>query len=299
MTSKPNIVDLSESFLPKSHWKIGEVIVPLEKRASVMGILNVTPDSFSDGGRWLGEEAALKRAEEMISEGADIIDVGGESTRPGSEAVSLEDELARVIPVIQALAKRWDGIVSVDTSKAEVARAALAVGATLINDITGLRDPAMIEVCAASHCGIVVMHMKGTPKTMQEAPVYRDVVSEVAAFFQERLETLGEAGIANERLCWDPGIGFGKRLEDNLALLSSVQELQVGSRPVMMGLSRKSFLAKLLDENEIEKRDAPTIALTARTRQLGAMVHRVHDVRGNREALRMVEAISSPDEVRV
>lgn len=293
MTSKPKINSASRGDSFETEWQIGKRKVSLGQKALVMGILNVTPDSFSDGGRWQGEAAALRRAEAMILEGADIIDIGGESTRPGSEAVTMADELSRVIPVIRELAQRWDGILSVDTSKAEVASAALTAGATLVNDITGLRDPAMVEVCAASDCGIVVMHMKGVPKTMQEAPIYSDVVSEVAAFFQERLGTLAQAGIASERLCWDPGIGFGKRLEDNLALLNGVGSLRVGNRPVMMGLSRKSFLAKLLEENEMEKRNAPTIALTAMTHSLGALVHRVHEVRENREALRMTEAIAA------
>lgn len=287
MTSKPKI----DRNPPQVIWQVGSRTLDLSQKALVMGILNVTPDSFSDGGQWFDAQAALRRAEEMIAEGVDIIDVGGESTRPGSQAVSLSDELARVIPVIKELAPRWQGILSVDTSKAEVAGEALAAGATLINDITGLRDPAMVEVCAQSDCGIVVMHMKGVPKTMQVSPSYRDVVSEVAAFFQERFDSLTKAGIAPERLCWDPGIGFGKHLRDNLALLNGVGELRVGGRPVMMGLSRKSFLAKLLGEEGMEKRNASTVALTAYTSSLGARVHRVHEVRENREALRMIEAI--------
>lgn len=257
-----------------------------------MGILNVTPDSFSDGGRWSQADAALAHAQRLIAEGADMIDVGGESTRPGSDAVSLEDELARVIPVIEALASQSSVPISVDTCKAEVARQALAAGAVIVNDISGLRDPAMVEVCAQSDCGVVVMHMKGVPKTMQAAPDYENVVTEIQGFFSERLKTLTAAGIEPERLCWDPGIGFGKRLKDNLALLRATDELRVGGRPVMIGLSRKSFLASLLGESEMEGRNWATVALTAWTREQGGLVHRVHDVRPNREAIRMVEALS-------
>lgn len=257
-----------------------------------MGILNVTPDSFSDGGRWTQATSAVFHARRLIEEGADIIDVGGESTRPGSDSVSLEDELERVIPVIEALATDSPVPISVDTCKAEVARRALAAGASIVNDISGLRDPAMVQVCAESDCGVVVMHMKGIPKTMQAAPNYEDVVAEVQSFFAERLQTLSEAGIAAERLCWDAGIGFGKRLEDNLVLLRETAKLAVGGRPVMVGLSRKSFLGTLLDEPQMTSRDWPTVALTAWTREKGALVHRVHEVQPNREAIRMVEALS-------
>ncbi|MFC0016846.1 dihydropteroate synthase [Roseibacillus persicicus] len=273
-------------------WQVGDRHYDFRNGALVMGILNVTPDSFSDGGKWARSEAAVVRATEMIAEGADIIDVGGESTRPGSDAVALQDELERVIPVIAALAKDSPVPISVDTCKAEVARQALEVGATIVNDISGLRDPAMVKVCAESDCGIVVMHMRGVPKTMQAAPEYDDVVGEVRGFFEERLETLRRAGIAPERLCWDAGIGFGKRLEDNLALLRATGELAVGDRPVMVGLSRKSFFAKLLDESEMSARDWPTVGLSAWTRELGALVHRVHEVQPNREAIRMVEALA-------
>ena len=256
-----------------------------------MGILNVTPDSFSDGGKWSATANAIAHAESLIAEGADMIDVGGESTRPGSDAVSLDEELARVIPVIEGLAQKWPGVISVDTSKAQVAAEALRAGAQVVNDITGLRDSAMVQVCQESDCGVVVMHMRGKPKTMQESPAYEDVLMEVKAFFEERLATLTQAGIRAERLCWDPGIGFGKRLEDNLALLKGVPQLQVGGRPVMMGLSRKSFLGMLLEESEMSARDWPTISLTAWTRERGALVHRVHEVGKSCEALRMVEAL--------
>jgi len=274
-------------------WQVGRHRYDFQAGALVMGILNVTPDSFSDGGLWSQKEAAVAQAERLIAEGADLIDVGGESTRPGSEAVALADELARVIPVVRELAARTSIPISVDTCKAEVAQQALAEGAQVVNDISGLRDPAMVRVCAQSDCGVAVMHMKGVPKTMQAAPEYEDVVEEVRSFFSERLKTLTEAGIAAERLCWDPGIGFGKRLDDNIALLRATGALGVGGRPVMIGLSRKSFLATLLEEGGMASRDWPTIALTAWTRELGGLVHRVHEVKPNREALRMVEQIQA------
>lgn len=273
------------------NWRFGDRNYCFQEGALVMGILNVTPDSFSDGGQWSQVDAAVAHAERLIAEGADLIDVGGESTRPGSEPVLLADELSRVIPVVRELVARTDIPMSIDTCKAEVARQALAEGAAIVNDISGLRDPAMVQVCAESDCGVVVMHMKGVPKTMQAAPDYDDVVSEVQAFFRERLATLTAAGIAAERLCWDPGIGFGKRLEDNLALLRATRELAIGGRPVMIGLSRKSFLGALVGETEMEVRNAATVALTARTRELGGLVHRVHEVKPNREALRMVEVL--------
>ena len=272
-------------------WQIEGHCFDFQKGALVMGILNVTPDSFSDGGQWAQKEAAIMQAEQLIAEGADLIDVGGESTRPGSEAVAVEDELLRVIPVIRELVERTSVPISIDTCKAKVARQALEAGAAVVNDISGLRDPEMIEVCAESGCGVVVMHMKGVPKSMQESPTYEDVVAEVQGFFRERLQTLTEAGISADRLCWDPGIGFGKRLEDNVALLKAVGQLDVGGRPVMIGLSRKSFLAKLLEESEMDARDWPTVALTAWSREQGGLVHRVHEVRPNREAIRMVEKI--------
>ena len=274
------------------NWRVSSRDFDLSTGALVMGILNVTPDSFSDGGKWSQTDAAVVHARQLIAEGADIIDVGGESSRPGSDAVTLQHELERVIPVIEALVKDSTVPISVDTCKAEVARQALAVGAAIVNDISGLRDPAMVEVCAGHDCGVVVMHMKGVPKTMQTAPHYEDVVADVQAFFAERLETLVAAGIEAERLCWDPGIGFGKRLEDNVALLQAIPQLGVGKRPVMMGLSRKSFLGMLLDESEMTSRDWPTVGLSAWTREQGALVHRVHEVQSNREAIRMVEAIS-------
>ncbi len=257
-----------------------------------MGILNVTPDSFSDGGHHPGNAAALAHARRMIADGAEIIDIGGESTRPGAEPVSTEDEIARTVPVVTALRDEWAGLISIDTSKAAVAQQALAAGADIVNDVSGLRaDPDMPRVCATSGCGVVVMHMQGEPRTMQSAPHYQDVVAEVRGFFETRMRELVAAGIAGETLCFDPGIGFGKNLEHNLALLRSLDDLCPLGRPLLLGVSRKSFIGKLLGDDDLTLRDWPTVALTARAREQGVMLHRVHAVRPNLEALRMTEAI--------
>jgi len=256
-----------------------------------MGVLNVTPDSFSDGGRHDAPDAALARARRMIAEGAELIDVGGESTRPGAAPVAAADERARVLPVIERLRAEWDGWISIDTMKPEVAAAALDAGADVVNDVGGLRDERMVALCAERRCAVVVMHMQGEPRTMQRAPSYRDVVGELRGFFEERLATLGAAGIEAERLCFDPGIGFGKSLEHNLELLRRLAELEVGGRPLLIGISRKSFIGRVLGSEAIEDREWPTVALSAWTRESGARIHRVHEVRPNLEALRMVEAV--------
>lgn len=257
-----------------------------------MGILNVTPDSFSDGGRHASPMAALMHARRMIAEGAELIDVGGESTRPGSDAVSGEEELARTLPVVAALRAEWDGWISIDTSKAGVARAALEAGADIVNDVSGLRaDPDMAGVCAAAGCAVIVMHMLGEPRTMQQNPEYHDVTREVRAFFLERMESLTRAGIAMECLCFDPGIGFGKNQGHNLQLLRDLRRLRVADRPLLLGVSRKSFIGRALESTDLAARDWPTVALTARAREHGVMLHRVHAVRPNVEALRMTEAI--------
>ena len=256
-----------------------------------MGILNVTPDSFSDGGRFHASESALEQARRMIAEGAAIIDIGGESTRPGAAPVSEADEIQRTVPVIGALRSEWDGWISIDTTKAAVAQAALEAGADIVNDVSGLRHPAMVDACAKSECAVCVMHMQGTPQTMQQAPSYGDVVAEVRAFFEERLATLTQQGINSDCLCFDPGIGFGKTLEHNLALLRSLDTLSPDDHPLLLGLSRKSFIGKLLGDDAMELRDWPTVALTAKAREQSVMLHRVHEVQPNLQALRMVEAI--------
>ena len=257
-----------------------------------MGILNITPDSFSDGGHHCNHDSALRHARQMIAEGAAIIDIGGESTRPGAQPVSQADEIARTAPVVAALRAEWDGWISIDTSKAAVAEAALAAGADIVNDVSGLRaDPEMTGVCAAHTCGVVVMHMQGEPRTMQSAPQYADVVTEVREFFAERFISLVAAGLDPQALCFDPGIGFGKTLDHNLALLRALDQISPPGRPLLLGVSRKSFIGKLLETDDLALRDWPTVAITSQARQQGVMLHRVHAVRPNVEALRMTEAI--------
>ncbi|MCB1093668.1 MAG: dihydropteroate synthase, partial [Verrucomicrobiae bacterium] len=221
------------------------------------------------------------------------IDIGGESTRPGAAEVSEADELHRVIPVIEALVGfRPDCLISVDTSKAAVAEAACAAGAGIINDVTGLDGNArMIEVAAQTGAGVVIMHMQGSPRTMQQAPHYEDVVAEVRAYFERRFEAAVAGGISPEALVFDPGIGFGKTVEHNLALLRHLDQLSVAGRPLLLGVSRKSFIGKLVGSDRIEDRAWPTVALTSFARELGVRLHRVHDVKPNLEALRMTEAI--------
>ena len=273
-------------------WKTHHATLDLTDRSRVMGILNVTPDSFSDGGAHCTIETAISHARLMIAEGADLVDVGGESTRPGAHAVSADEEIARTAPVIAALRADWAGLISIDTSKAAVAEAALAAGADIVNDVSGLRaDPRMREVCAQSACGVVVMHMQGSPETMQCAPGYSDVITEVREFFLERFATLTLAGIDSQALCFDPGIGFGKTLDHNLALLRKLGDLSVNDRPLLLGVSRKSLIGKILGSDLLEDREWPTVAITANAREKGVMLHRVHQVRQNVEALRMADVI--------
>jgi len=273
-------------------WKFRNSTLDLNHRGQVMGILNVTPDSFSDGGQHNGVSSALEHARQMIAEGAAIIDIGGESTRPGAAVVPPEEEIARTASVIRALRAEWDGLISIDTMKASVAQAALSAGADIVNDVSGLTaDPDLISVCRDSGCGIVVMHMRGTPRNMQQAPHYQNVVSEVRDFFQERLQTLTAVGIAQESICFDPGIGFGKTVEHNLQLIRHLDRLILDDIPILLGVSRKSFIGKILNAENPSERDWPTVALTSYGREKGAMLHRVHAVLPNVEALRMTEAI--------
>jgi dihydropteroate synthase len=265
----------------------------------VMGVLNVTPDSFSDGGCFLSADAALEHGARLASEGADIIDVGGESTRPGAEPVGEQEELARVLPVVERLADVHQGVcISIDTQKASVARAALEAGARFINDVSALRgDPEMAAVVAQSSAECCLMHMLGDPRTMQRAPRYRDVVDEVKAFLHERLAHAVRAGVREERLLIDPGIGFGKTLEHNLELLRRLPELLELGRPVVIGTSRKSFLGRIaagihgLDEPPAPSaRLAATLASNLLAFERGASVFRVHDVAPAREALAVAAA---------
>ena len=268
--------------------------MPLDQlglRPLVMGVLNVTPDSFSDGGRYIGVEAALNRAREMAEEGADIIDVGGESTRPGADPVPVEEELRRVIPVIKAIKGELDVPLSIDTYKAEVARAALEAGATMVNDVSGLRfSPNMARVVAEHDAYAVVMHMKGTPRDMQKNPYYEDVVGEVKAFFQERLEHLEAQGVNLDKVILDPGIGFGKRLEDNLILIREIPSLLELGRPLLLGPSRKTFIGQVLDLPVGERLEG-TLAVVAVAVFLGVAIVRVHDVLAARRAVDMAWAL--------
>jgi dihydropteroate synthase len=274
-------------------WKTRRGTLDLTRHGQVMGILNLTPDSFSDGGHHAHMSAALVHARRMIAEGAAIIDMGGESTRPGASPVSADDEISRTIPVVAALRAEWDGWISIDTTKAAVAAAALAAGADIVNDVSGLRaDPGMPGVCASNTCGVVVMHMQGEPRTMQTAPHYQDVVAEVRAFFVERMAALGNAGLHPETLCFDPGIGFGKSLDHNLALLRSLDRLCPPGRPLMLGVSRKSCIGHLIGADDPPAlRDTPTAVITAQARRMGVMLHRVHAVRPNVHAIRLAEAL--------
>jgi dihydropteroate synthase len=274
-------------------WKIGDRIADLSRRGMIMGVLNVTPDSFSDGNEFFEFEAAVERGIQMEAEGADIIDVGGESTRPGAEAVSAEDELRRVIPVIEKLRASTKVAISIDTSKSEVAGAALDAGASIINDVTGGRgDEKMFPLAATRKSAVVLMHMQGEPRTMQKNPEYGDVVREVADFFRQQYSRALECGVEPMRLAFDPGIGFGKTLEHNLSLLKNLDQLREHDRPLVVGVSRKSFLGKLVGSNEMGDRLAPTVALTAILRDRGADVLRAHDVKENVAALRIAEGVS-------
>ncbi len=258
-----------------------------------MGIVNVTPDSFSDGGEFLDPDRAIAHGRELVGEGADLLDVGGESTRPGAAAVGAEEELRRVAPVVEALAH--DGsAVSIDTSKAVVAAAALDAGAAMVNDVTALRsDPELAAVCAETGCEVVLMHMLGDPRTMQENPLYDDVVDDVKAFLAERIEFAVSQGIEEGRIWVDPGIGFGKTIEHNLELHRRLGELAELGRPIAFGSSRKSFIGKLTGA-EVDDRIGGTIASNVIAYANGARMLRVHDVAPTRQALTIAEAILDP-----
>jgi dihydropteroate synthase len=261
-------------------------------RTLVMGVLNVTPDSFSDGGLFFDPHRAIEHGLRMAEEGADIIDVGGESSRPGSDPISLDEELERIIPVIEALASRVQIPISVDTYKAQVAERAIEAGAQMINDISGLRfDPQMPSVAARFDTPLIIMHIKGTPKTMQQDPSYEDLMGEIIAYLREgieRAERMG--GVDPHQVIVDPGIGFGKRVEDNLMILKRLDELTCLGRPLMIGTSRKSFIGTVLDR-EVDQRAIGTLATVAVSVLKGAHMVRVHDVAPARQAVDMVDAV--------
>jgi dihydropteroate synthase len=273
-------------------WKIGERIVDLSRRGMIMGVLNVTPDSFSDGGEFFERDAAIAHGIQLAHEGADIIDIGGESTRPGAEPISPNEEMERVIPVIEQLRRKIDIVISIDTSKAEVADAALTAGAAIVNDVTGGRgDAQMMSLVAKRSAAFIIMHMQGEPRTMQKAPHYGDVVGEVAEFFRQQFARALQCGIDPMSIAFDPGIGFGKTLDHNLELLANLERLRVENRPLVVGVSRKSFLAKLVGSDEMQDRHAPTVAFTGLLRARGGDVFRVHEVKENVAALRAAEAV--------
>jgi dihydropteroate synthase len=258
-----------------------------------MGVVNTTPDSFSDGGQWAEPRAAIRRGFQLWDDGADLVDVGGESTRPGAEPVGVKEELGRVLPVVEALASHGI-IVSIDTSKPEVATAAVAAGAEIVNDVTGLANPEMVELCEETGVGVVIMHMQGDPRSMQIDPTYRDIVDDVATFLRDRTAAAVTRGIESSRIVVDPGVGFGKTFEHNLALLAGIGDLGSG-QPVLVGASRKSFLGTILERagrpSEPADRDKATAAAVALAVVGGAAVVRVHNAAGAVDAARTADAI--------
>ncbi|MFC1838897.1 dihydropteroate synthase [Thermodesulfobacteriota bacterium] len=269
----------------------GNRSLKLEEKTVIMGVLNVTPDSFSDGGLFFSKENAVKQAIVFEAEGADIIDIGGESTRPYAENVSLEQELERVIPVIEGVRDAVKVPVSIDTYKAEVARKALDAGASIINDISALRfDPEMASVVAEAKMPLIMMHMKGTPGDMQNNPAYTDLMGEITAFFKEAIEKAEKSGIARDMLILDPGIGFGKSFDHNLEIIRDLNKLSVLDRPLLLGTSRKAFIGNILD-NEPEERDTGTMATVSAGILNGAHIVRVHNVKMAKETVKIMDSI--------
>jgi dihydropteroate synthase len=276
---------------------IGSRRLELGRKTLVMGVLNVTPDSFSDGGLFASEQSALKHALHMLDEGADFIDVGGESARPGAQPISAEEEMARVLPVIQALVReRPDAMISIDTCKSEVARHALAAGACLVNDISALGDERMGEVVASAQAALCLMHMQGIPQSMQQSPQYDNVTSEVCSFLKLATERAMRHGISPHQLLVDPGIGFGKTLAHNLTLLRELEQIKALGHPVLLGISRKSFLGALLEQAPVDARVVPSVALGCVLAVQGHIdVLRVHDVKLTVDALRVVRAVTGDE----
>ncbi len=276
---------------PTREWQCRDRSLPWGTRALVMGVLNVTPDSFSDGGRYLKSNRAVSRAHAMLEAGADIIDVGGESSRPGATPVSATEEQDRVLPVIEALRRDSQAVISVDTTKSAVARSALDCGAHIINDITaGEGDPAMIDLAAQTGAGLILMHMQGRPQTMQENPTYADVVTEVADYLGQRAAEAIKQGVSVASLAIDPGIGFGKSFDHNWTLLGNLRRLAALPYPVLIGVSRKRFLGALCDR-KVEDRLAASLAAAVLARAHGATIFRVHDVKDTCDALRVADRL--------
>ena len=261
------------------------------ERTWIMGILNVTPDSFSDGGRYLDVSRAIAYAHQMIEDGADIIDIGGESSRPGASPVSTDEELARVLPVIEALANGTEALLSIDTYKPAVARSALQAGANIVNDITALGNADMAEIVAAMDAGLILMHMKGVPRTMQRSPVYRDLIPEILTFLRQRIDKAQTEGVCPDRIMIDPGIGFGKTGEHNLEILRCLDRFRSLEKPILIGTSRKAFIGKILNLPNPDDRLEGTAATVAWAIAHGADVVRVHDVKPICQVTQMTDAI--------
>ena len=280
--------------MPTRQWKLARRSLSYGERTLVMGVLNVTPDSFSDGGQFFSPDRAVAHAEQMIAEGADIIDIGGESTRPGSAFVSEEEELQRVIPVIEQLATRTSVPISIDTTKSSVARGALAAGAEIVNDISGLRfDPLIADETARAGAGLVLMHSRGTPKTMQKLPPVKDIMSEVIDGLRESINVAQQHGVARESMAVDPGVGFGKTAEQNVELIANLDQLagEFAEFPLLIGTSRKSFIGKLLDGAPADARLYGTVASIAASVLKGTHIVRVHDVKAAVEAIKVADAV--------
>jgi dihydropteroate synthase len=282
------------ALMPIHEWKLACRSLTYGERTLVMGVLNITPDSFSDGGQFFSYDKAIVRAEQMISHGADIIDIGGESTRPGSEFVSVEEELRRVIPVIERLAAKASVPISIDTTKAPVARAALQAGAEICNDISALRfDPLLADEVANANAALVLMHSRGTPKTMQQLPPAENILGEVVEGLRESIAVATQHGVAPDSIAVDPGIGFGKTLAQNVELIAKLGQLvtEFAGFPILIGTSRKSFIGKLLDGAPSDQRLHGSIATIAAAVLEGAHIVRVHDVQAAVEALRVIDAV--------
>jgi len=277
-------------------WRCGRFELALD-RTLVMGVVNVTPDSFSDGGEFDDPLTAMRHARAMIADGADIIDVGGESTRPGASEIDTAEELARVRPIVAGLTDAADPRpVSIDTRHADVAAACVQAGASIVNDVAGFRDPAMVELAASTEVGVVVMHMLGEPRDMQADPHYADVVTEVRDYLLERALVLQDAGVTRERICIDPGIGFGKTLEHNLALLRALPELAAFGYPVLVGASRKRSIGEITGVIEPRERVGGSVAAAAYAAEHGAAVVRAHDVEPTVQAVRVIDALAAGKE---
>ncbi len=267
--------------------RTGEIVLD---RTQVMGVLNVTPDSFSDGGRYFAPDVATRHGLDLVEEGADLLDVGGESTRPGSDPVSADEEWRRIGPVIRGVAAKVHVPISVDTMKPDVAAKALEAGASIVNDVSGLHDPAMIRLVARTRAGVVAMHMLGNPKTMQDHPQYRDVVGEVRSFLEDRIRALESADVRSEAIAIDPGVGFGKTLDHNLALIANLHELATLGHPVVVGVSRKSFIERISGADTGDRLPG-SLAAAALAVAHGAQVVRAHDVRATVQATRVADRI--------